>query len=94
MWATGWCPAALETMVLETAFTTSGGTAVLTDALALGRDERGHDLAAGSPGVLLRRLTCTGGEIEAEVSYAPRPEYGLVHPMLVQIPGGLRPGWR
>ena len=33
--------------------------------------------------------TCTGGEIEAEVSYAPRPEYGLIHPILVPVPGGL-----
>jgi Domain of unknown function (DUF5911) len=50
-----------QTMVLETTFTTAGGTAVLTDALALGRNERGHDLGAGSPGMLLRRLACTGG---------------------------------
>jgi GH15 family glucan-1,4-alpha-glucosidase len=78
-----------QTMVLETTFTTAGGTAVLTDALALGRDDRGHKLGAGSPGMLLRRLVCTGGEIDAEVSYAPRPEYGLVHPFLVPIPGGL-----
>jgi alpha,alpha-trehalase len=78
-----------QTMVLETTFTTAGGTAVLTDALAVGRNERGHDLGARSPGMLLRRLVCTGGEIEAEVSYAPRPEYGLIHPILVPVPGGL-----
>src|SRR5215469_5633763 len=40
-----------QTMVLETTFNTPGGTAVLTDALAVGCDERGHDLGAGSPGV-------------------------------------------
>jgi alpha,alpha-trehalase len=78
-----------QTMVLETTFTTPGGTAVLTDALALGPNERGHRLGAGSPGMLLRRLACTSGEIEAEVSYAPRPEYGLIHPILVPVPGGL-----
>jgi alpha,alpha-trehalase len=78
-----------QTMVLETTFTTAGGTAVLTDALAVGRNERGHGLGARSPSLLLRRLVCTGGEIEAEVSYAPRPEYGLIHPMLVAVPGGL-----
>jgi GH15 family glucan-1,4-alpha-glucosidase len=78
-----------QTMVLETTFTTAGGTAVLTDALALGRNDRGHHLGAGSPGVLLRRLVCTGGEIDAEVSYAPRPEYGLIRPFLVPVPGGL-----
>jgi len=78
-----------QTMVLETTFTTAGGTAVLTDALAVGRNERGHDLGAHSPSMLLRRLACTDGEIEAEVSYAPRPEYGLIHPILVPVPGGL-----
>ena len=78
-----------QTMVLETTFTTAGGTAVLTDALALGPDERGHQLGASSPGVLLRQLVCTNGEIDAEVSYAPRPEYGLVHPLLASVPGGL-----
>ena len=69
-----------QTMVLQTTFTTAGGTAVLTDALALGRNDCGHDLGAGSPGLLLRRLVCIGGEIDAEVSYAPRPEYGLIRP--------------
>jgi GH15 family glucan-1,4-alpha-glucosidase len=78
-----------QTMVLETTFATAGGTAVLTDALAVGRNERGHDLGARSPSTLLRRLACTDGEIEAEVSYAPRPEYGLIHPILAPVPGGL-----
>jgi GH15 family glucan-1,4-alpha-glucosidase len=78
-----------QTMVLQTTFTTAGGTAVLTDALALGRNDRGHDLGAGSPGLLLRQLVCTSGEIDAEVSYAPRPEYGLIRPFLIPVPGGL-----
>jgi hypothetical protein len=39
--------------------------------------------------MLLRRVACTSGEIEVEVSYAPRPEYGLIHPILVPVPGGL-----
>ncbi len=34
-------------------------------------------------------LACTRGEIEAQVIYAPRPEYGLIHPILVPVPGGL-----
>jgi alpha,alpha-trehalase len=78
-----------QTLVLETTFTTAGGTAVLTDALAIGRNERGHHLGAHSPGVLLRSLACTSGEIEAEISYSPRPQYGLVHPVLVAGSGGL-----
>ena len=78
-----------QTMVLETSFRTAAGTAVLTDAMAVGRNERGHDLGAGSPGVLLRRLVCTDGEMDVEVSYAPRPEYGLIHPILEPVSGGL-----
>jgi alpha,alpha-trehalase len=78
-----------QTLVLETTFTTAHGTAVLTDAFAVGRNERGHQLGAQSPGALLRLLACTHGEIQAEVSYAPRPEYGLIHPVLVPVPGGL-----
>jgi GH15 family glucan-1,4-alpha-glucosidase len=78
-----------QTMALETTFRTPTGVAVLVDALAVGRNDRGHDLGAGSPGVLLRRLTCTEGQVEVEVSYAPRPEYGLIHPLLGQVPGGL-----
>src|SRR5215469_6137871 len=78
-----------QTMALETTFTTASGTVVLTDAMAVGRNERGHDLGTGSPGVLLRQLACTDGEVEVEVSYAPRPEYGLIHPILEPVPGGL-----
>ncbi|HEY1664326.1 MAG TPA: trehalase-like domain-containing protein [Trebonia sp.] len=37
----------------------------------------------------MRVLACTRGEIQAEVSYAPRPEYGLIHPVLVPVAGGL-----
>jgi Domain of unknown function (DUF5911) len=43
------------TMVLETTFRTPTGTAVLLDAMAVGRNDRGHELGAGSPGALLRR---------------------------------------
>jgi alpha,alpha-trehalase len=78
-----------QTMALETTFVTAAGTTVLTDAMAVGRNERGHDLGAGSPGVLLRRLACTAGEMDVRISYAPRPEYGLIHPILEAIPGGV-----
>lgn len=78
-----------KTMVLETTFTTATGTAVLTDALAVGANERGHDLGARSPSMLLRRLACTRGEIDLLAVYAPRPEYGLAHPSLERVPGGL-----
>ena len=67
----------------------AGGTAVLTDAMAVGRNDRGHHLGAGSPGVLLRQLTCTVGEVDVDVSYAPRPEYGLIYPILEAVAGGI-----
>jgi alpha,alpha-trehalase len=78
-----------QTLVLETTFTTAGGTAILTDAFAFGRNERGHGLGAHSPGTLLRSLACTAGKFEAEISYRPRPQYGLIRPVLAAVPGGL-----
>ncbi|HYY80024.1 MAG TPA: glycoside hydrolase family 15 protein [Actinomycetes bacterium] len=78
-----------QTMAVETTFTTAAGTVVLTDAMAVGRNERGHDLGASSPGTLLRQLACGEGEVQVEVGYAPRPEYGLIHPLLQPVPGGL-----
>jgi GH15 family glucan-1,4-alpha-glucosidase len=79
-----------ETMVLETTFRTETGTVTLVDALAVGRNERGHELGAGAPSVLLRRVTGVNGEVELDLEFAPRPEYGLVHPLLVHVDGGIR----
>ncbi|MGH3332410.1 MAG: glycoside hydrolase family 15 protein [Nocardioidaceae bacterium] len=78
-----------ETMVLETTFDTDTGTVVLTDALAMGPDNEGHALGRNAPHLLLRSVTCTAGEVEIEVSYAPRPEYGLVVPLLSSVDGGV-----
>jgi GH15 family glucan-1,4-alpha-glucosidase len=78
-----------QTMVLETTFQARTGTAVLTDAMAMGRNERGHDLGASSPEVLMRRLRCTQGELDIDVTYAPRPEYGLVYPILEAVTGAI-----
>ena len=77
------------TMVLETKFRTATGTLSLVDGLAVGRNERGHELGADSPHVLLRRVTCLEGKAEIAVEYAPRPEYGLIHPLLAQVEGGV-----
>jgi GH15 family glucan-1,4-alpha-glucosidase len=76
-------------MVLETTFRTATGTLALTDALAVGPDERGHELGQGSPGLLLRRAGCTDGQVDLRLEYEPRPEYGLVHPLLVPVAGGV-----
>ena len=77
------------TLVLETEFTTAAGRLTLTDALALGRDERGHELGARSPHALLRRAECTAGTVELEMEYAPRPDYGRVVAALREVPGGV-----
>ncbi len=78
-----------RTLVLETTFTTASGTLVLTDALAMGPDNGGHRLGRDVPHLLVRRVACTTGEVEVEVSYEPRPEYGLVVPLLGVVPGGV-----
>ncbi len=78
-----------QTMVLETTFSTREGTMVLTDALAMGPDNEGHGLGRNAPHILIRTVTCTSGEVEVDISYAPRPEYGLVVPLLSSVDGGV-----
>ena len=78
-----------ETMILETTFRTATGTAVLVDALAVGPNERGHELGAGAPSALLRRVTGVEGTLDLDVEYAPRPEYGLIVPVLEPQRGGV-----
>ena len=78
-----------RSLVLETTFTTAGGTLVLTDLLAMGEDNGGHRLGTEVPHLFVRRLECTAGSVEVEVDYAPRPEYGLVVPLLAEVEGGV-----
>lgn len=78
-----------RTLMLESTYHAPGGTVTVTDALAVGAGERGHELGAGAPGALLRQVTCTEGVVEVDVVYAPRPEYGLVAPLLRGVEGGL-----
>lgn len=79
-----------NSLVLETTFHTVDRAIVqLTDALAVGPNEHGHELGASSPHTLLREIRCERGEADVVVSYAPRPEYGLIVPLLQVVPGGL-----
>nr|WP_308129605.1 glycoside hydrolase family 15 protein [Actinoplanes polyasparticus] len=78
-----------QSLVLETVWTCASGRVVVRDALALGENERGHDLGLTSPGVLLRQAICTDGDVDMLVEWVPRPEYGLVHPRLENISGGV-----
>lgn len=78
-----------QSLVLETVWTCDTGTLVVQDCLALGRHDRGHDLGQTSPGVLLRHARCESGQVDIIVQWAPRPEFGLIHPRLAATSGGV-----
>ena len=78
-----------RSMVLETTYRTATGRATVTEAMSLNPRGRGHDLGAKAPGVLLRRAECVEGSTEFEMEYAPRPEYGLIQPLLASVDGGV-----
>jgi alpha,alpha-trehalase len=78
-----------RTMVLETTLRTPTGSVTITDALAMGSGNRGHELGKGAPHVLLRRATCTGGRVDLSLEYVPRPDYGSKHPSLDAVDGGV-----
>ena len=78
-----------RTMVLETTFRTPTGTVAVTDALAMGDGNRGHELGKDAPHVLMRRAACVDGEVDLTLEYVLRPDYGLVHPALHALDGGV-----
>jgi GH15 family glucan-1,4-alpha-glucosidase len=78
-----------RTLVLETTFHAATGTVVLTDALAMGPDNRGHALGARAPHLLMRSATCVRGEVDLHVEYQPRPEFGIIAPLLSVRDGGV-----
>jgi GH15 family glucan-1,4-alpha-glucosidase len=78
-----------HSMVLETTIRTDTGVATLTEAMALEAGQHGHDLGSYAPRAVLRRVACVEGEVEFEMRYAPRPEFGLISPLLSPIDGGL-----
>jgi GH15 family glucan-1,4-alpha-glucosidase len=78
-----------RTMVLETTFETATGVLRLTDALCTGPGNRGHELGVDVPSLLLRMVACIEGEVEVAMEYVPRPEYGVIHPLLESIAGGV-----
>ena len=86
-----------QTMALETTFTTAGGTAVLTDALATGRDERGHHLGADSPGIaaplagLHRGRDRGGAQLRAPARVRARPPDLVSRPVRAYRPGRRQP---
>jgi GH15 family glucan-1,4-alpha-glucosidase len=63
-----------ETNVLETTFRTASGEARLTDCMTLSPGETGSALYPQHE--LLRKIEVVKGELEVEISFAPRPAYG------------------
>jgi alpha,alpha-trehalase len=78
------------TLVIETTFTTDAGTVRLRDALAFAAGQRGHELGHDAPHELLRAVEGVDGEVELEIELAPRPEYGLIRPLIRLEEGGAR----
>jgi alpha,alpha-trehalase len=70
------------TLVLETTFATETGEVTLTDAMAFADGQRGHDLGLDAPHEVLRSVSGVAGEVELRMELAPRPEYGLVIPLM------------
>ncbi|MFV2175895.1 glycoside hydrolase family 15 protein [Actinomadura sp. LOL_016] len=77
------------TLVSATEFTTPSGTVELVDAMATGDTGDPHRLGAAAPHLLIRRLACATGAVEVTVEFRPRPEYGLVVPVLTECEGGV-----
>jgi GH15 family glucan-1,4-alpha-glucosidase len=78
-----------RTMVLETTFSTRSGTVAVTDALAMGEGNRGHQLGNDAPHLLLRRALCVEGEVEVSLQYVLSPVYGQASPLLDAVDGGV-----
>jgi alpha,alpha-trehalase len=78
-----------RTLVLDTTFRTAYGTMIVRDAMAMGADNYGHALGRGAPHLLIRSVTGVDGAVDVDVSYQPRPEYGLLQPLLSNVEGGV-----
>ncbi|GAA1221849.1 glycoside hydrolase family 15 protein [Rhodoglobus aureus] len=76
-------------MVLQTTFHSKDGTLELLDALELGDSTDPHRLGENAPHSLLRGVRCISGRVTFEMVCRPRPEYGLVVPVLVEIDSGV-----
>jgi GH15 family glucan-1,4-alpha-glucosidase len=62
----------------------------LLDGMAFAPGQRGHDLGFDAPHELLRAVEGITGEVELQIELAPRPEYGLIKPLIRLVDGGAR----
>jgi alpha,alpha-trehalase len=77
-------------LAIETTFTSDAGTVRLIDVMAAAEGQRGHDLGFDAPHELLRAVEGVSGKVEMVLTLAPRPEYGLIRPLIRLEDGGAR----
>jgi GH15 family glucan-1,4-alpha-glucosidase len=77
-------------LVVETTFATAGGVVRVRDAMAFAAGQRGHDLGHDAPHEVLRSVEGLSGSVEMVMELVPRPEYGLVRPLVRVVEGGAR----
>src|SRR5919109_344422 len=78
------------TLVIETIFATETGTVKLLDAMSFAPGQRGHELGFDAPHELARGVEAVSGEVELQMELAPRPQYGLIRPLIRLEAGGAR----
>src|SRR4051795_2764149 len=77
-------------LVIETTFTTATGVVRMRDAMAFASGQRGHDLGYDAPHEVLRAVEGVSGSVELVMELVPRPEYGLVRPLIRVVDGGAK----
>jgi alpha,alpha-trehalase len=70
------------TLLAVTTVTTDSGTVKLTDAMVFASGQPGHDLGYDAPHEVVRSVEGVSGEVELVLELAPRPEYGLIKPLI------------
>src|SRR5215212_2707268 len=69
-------------LAIETTFATGTGRVRLVDVMAAAEGQRGHELGFDAPHELLRLVAGVAGVVEMVMELAPRPEYGLIRPLI------------
>jgi GH15 family glucan-1,4-alpha-glucosidase len=77
-------------LVIETTFATAAGVVRVRDAMAFAPGQRGHDLGHDAPHEVLRSVEGVSGSVELVMELVPRPEYGLVRPLVRVVEGGAK----
>jgi GH15 family glucan-1,4-alpha-glucosidase len=78
------------TLVVETTFVTESGTVRLLDAMSFALGQRGHELGFDAPHELVRGVEGVSGKVRLLMELAPRPQYGLIRPLVRLEDGGAR----